>query len=314
MGGRKGGETNITQCRRKLISGGKSPDHSHWCVFLSSCLSVCAAACGVETQQGKMLTLSPAIVWTRDGGWEVMGGLPPSGWCAFKRHFHLRMEDLCVRALQNTASLRRAARAATCYITEQSAFFSLFYCIWLRSRHLRVSRPNSVEQVESFFFYVRVRCSTLARCLPWRISRSRRVVMARNPRCVLGNTLLLSMSQDKRGLSRIYQQWPWKQKSTAKREIRQVRFQLIFPSYVDCTRLEYLICYTVCFISSTTLVSGAGKEKLPVHPSKPDTRWDQCYCWTPASELWLETSRLQALPRCFDPTSKKLAQTRSASH
>lgn len=60
----------------------------------------------------------------------------------------------------------------------------------------------------------------------------RRIVMAQSLQCVLGNTLPLNVSQDKKYLSRTYQQWPWK-KSRPKKKIRQVLFHVIFVNHTS---------------------------------------------------------------------------------
>lgn len=66
--------------------------------------------------------------------------------------------------------------------------------------------------------------------MPW----FRCVVMVRNPLCISGNTLLVSVSQGKKYLSRTYQHWPWKKVHT-KEKLRQVTFNIV------CVRLICLI-------------------------------------------------------------------------
>lgn len=62
------------------------------------------------------------------------------------------------------------------------------------------------------------------------ISLFRWIVMARNPRCIAGNALLLNVSQDKKKyLCRTHQEWPGK-KIWPKKRIRQVLFKFSFFS------------------------------------------------------------------------------------
>lgn len=96
--GRKGKMKNVNQCCRTLISRGL--DHSHW--FF--CLSVCAA-CRVEQSGGRCLHCRWLLCGQR--------GLPQSGWYAFNRHLHQRMEVYAL-CFSETDSLRRSAETLRC--------------------------------------------------------------------------------------------------------------------------------------------------------------------------------------------------------
>lgn len=114
-------------------------------------------------------------------------------------------------------------------------FTRLFEMDWEAVTHLFADFHDTRSWVFYFYFYCFFFKSGYyplisAEKMPW----FRCVVMVRNPRCVSGNTLLVSVSQGKEYLSRIYQDWPWKKVHT-KEKLRQVTFN------VFCVRLICLI-------------------------------------------------------------------------
>lgn len=168
--GRKEKMKNVSQCFRMLISRGL--DHSHW--FF--CLSVCTA-CRVDHSGGKCLLCR----WLLCG----LGVHPQSGWYAFNRQFHLRME-VFAPWFPDIDSLKGAAETLTCYIMDKVPFFYSSSCC--------------IENWENFSYCMAKTESCACKVLmsSEEISLFRWIVMARNPQCILGNTLLLNVSQAKK--------------------------------------------------------------------------------------------------------------------
>lgn len=106
------------------------------------------------------------------------------------------------------------------------------YLNWIERLLRACLRTFTIQEVESFIYRKKSGYYPLisAEKMPW----FRCVVMVRNPRCISGNTLLVSVSQGKKYLSRTYQHWPWKKVHT-KEKLRQVTFN------VFCVRLICLI-------------------------------------------------------------------------
>lgn len=256
-----------------------------------------------------MLSLSLATVWT--------GGLPQSGWNAFKRHFQLRME---VYAFQKRILSEELLRlwGATCYIMDQSAFFPFFYAFDYEAFTCMLA---DLQYKTSWIFFIQVRLLVSLQKISW----FRRIVMARSPECIMGNTLLLNVSQDKRYLSRIYQQWPWK-KSRPQKKSGKCNFNLSlsvislkFSLHADLPftlrgayeTIKYFIWnvdrgvlltlalnnwpHSVLFCWQRQMQWRRLKELLCTTLTDRETRLDQCYCGT--SSPWPTETCIKTLAR-----------------
>ena len=131
--GRKGKMKHVNQCCRTLISRGL--DHSHW--FF--CLSVCTA-CGVERSGGRCLHCR-WLLCGQGGSLRVddmhSTDVSTCGWRPMRfRNGFSQKKKKCWHS-----------RGATCYVMDQSAFFSL--CFWLRSVYLQICSRQLVESFAS---------------------------------------------------------------------------------------------------------------------------------------------------------------------